>query len=182
MGQKRPRLTKELIRKYFGRRASIESRWFADGYKVTTETGGEFLISEKTFEIVIPTDDGILSMTLLGNELWGSIKVNGSPEFIMAGMAHGEALGVNVRPGIKRGWFGRSVVIFFGFVGVMGAAQHNIVGVRILLIAAFVWWRMERSAKRKEQRLAAHIGYLFPRVHGTAAAATDEDLEDQNWV
>ena len=32
------------------------------------------------------------------------------------------------------------------------------------------------------QQLAAEIGFHFPRVHGTASAARDEDLEREGWV
>lgn len=182
MGWRRKRLTKDLIRKYFGRGARIRSRWFADGYKVTTPSGGELLISAKEFTIVIATDDVMHSMTLLGYELWGGITANGSREFIMAQMAHGEALGVNVRPGIKRGWFWRTVMITCVIYGAFAAINGDDDGIILVLFAAWILWLMKRSAKRKLQQLAAEVGFNFPRVHGTAGASSDEDLEREGWV
>jgi len=115
--------------------------------------------------------------------MWGKLTVRGgTKESMITWAAHGEALGVNVRPGIKRGWFGRAVVLFFGFAGILNLVKGQPGGLELIFICAVIWWLMARSAKKKDRQLAAQIGFAFPRVHGMAGAASDDDLERENWV
>ena len=50
-----------------------------------------------------------------------------------------------------------------------------------LVAAAAIWSAMKRSAKREEQRKAEQLGFHYPRVHGMAGAASDDELERKGW-
>jgi hypothetical protein len=181
MKRRKKPVTKDLIRKYYGKQARIRSRWFADGYKVRTATG-EVLISDDEATVVIGGDDMYRAATLLMHEARGGFTAYGSREEVMTWLAHGEACGVNVRPGIKRGWFWRTVfACLFGY-GVMMMLNDDPTGLKIALFAAWVWWLMARSAKRRLQQFANEVGFSFPRVHGMTGAASDDDLERGGWL
>lgn len=182
MGRRRKPVTKDLIRKYFGRGVRVRTRWFADGYKVLTETGGEVLISDDEMTIRSGGEDVYHALTLLGDELWGKITAYGPRESVMAWVAHGEALGVNVRPGIKRGWFWRFIMTTLSLTSAANMVFGDGRGLSVLLFSLLILWLMRRSAKRREREFAEEIGYHFPRVHGRAGAAANEDLEREGWL
>jgi len=98
-------LTKDLLRKHFGKDARIRSRWFVSGYRVKTRGGGEILVSRRKFEIVSGGDEIYRACTLLSRDLWGSMTAYGDHEQLMALTAHGEACDVDVRVGGKNAWF-----------------------------------------------------------------------------
>jgi hypothetical protein len=175
-------VTKDLIKKHFGKRVRVRSRWFSDGYKVRTWEGAEVLISDDEIQVLMGGDEIRRGVTLLAHEMWGSIVAYGSREEIMSWVAHGEAWGVPVRPGIKRGWFWRLVLTVFAMDGLFTMFFGDGSGFSVVLAALAILWLMKRSARKEEQRLAAEIGFHFPRTQGNAGAADDEDLEREGWL
>ena len=175
-------VTKDLIREHFGKRVRIRSRWFADVYKVRTWEGAEVLISDEEIQVLMGGDDIRRAVTLLAHEMWGSIVAYGSREEIMSWAAHGEAWGVPVRPGVKRGWFWRLVMTVLALDGLFTMFFGDGSGFSVVLTALAILWLMKRSARKVEQRLAAEIGFHFPRTQGSAGAADDEDLEREGWL
>jgi hypothetical protein len=97
-------LTRDLLRKHFGKDARISARWLASGYRVKTRAGGEVLVSRRKFEIVSGGDEIYRGVTLLSKDLWGSMTAYGNPEQLLALKAQGEACNVDVRVGGKNAW------------------------------------------------------------------------------
>jgi hypothetical protein len=174
--------TKDLIRRNLGKRVRIRSPWFSDRYKVMTWDGAEVLISDDEIQVLMGGDDIRRGVTLLAQEMWGSIVAYGSREEIMSWAAHGEAWGVPVRPGIKRGWFWRLVMTVLALDGCLNMIFGDGSGFSVVVAALAILWLMKRSAKKEEQRLAAEIGFHFPRTQGNAKPAADEDLEREGWL
>ena len=169
---------------YFGKGAKITG--FGGHYRVTTPTGGEVLIKPNEFKLIFGGDDVYRACTLLSQQMWGSATVRGSREFMLGMMAHGEANNVNVRAdhSNRLAPFWRAFVFMcVVIVGLMlGGARDGSVLLFTLLVAVAIWMAMKRSAKREEQRKAEQLGFHYPRVQGTAGAASDEELERKGWV
>ena len=179
MKRHRP-VTKDLIRKYFGRSAKILG--FYGHYRVKTDSGGEVVISPNHAKIIFGGDDTYKALTLLMGECWGGAKASGgSREFMLGAMAHGEAWGVNIRPDYrdKGAAFARAVVfLLIVLVGFGLGAGKDAFGLLVtVFMAVVVVAAMARSAKRKEQAQAEAMGFHYPRVQGSARFSDDEDLE-----
>jgi hypothetical protein len=176
-------ISRNLIRKYFGKRAKIIG--FGGYYRVTTPTGGEVVISPREIKLIFGGDDVYRAVTLLAGERWGRAKARGSREFMLGAVAHGEASGVNIQAdhSDRLAPFVRGLVFVCIVVAglAMGSAQNGS-GVAITLcVAVGIWWAMKRSARREEQRKAEQLGFHYPRVQGTAGAASDDELERKGW-
>lgn len=184
---KRPdkRITKALIRRYFGSDARV--RGFCGHYRVTTRTGGEVMITQKRMKIVFGLDDTYRAVTLLAGECWGGGKIRpGSREFMLGMAAHGEAENVNIQPNFKKTsativrWCVAAFVLWLGIrVGVDDTWVH---AAGLVLGVVFIFEMMKQSARREEQRKAQEMGFHYPRVHGTAGAVSRDDLEREGWV
>jgi hypothetical protein len=183
---KRKRINRASIRTYFGKSAKVTG--FGGHYRVTTPTGGEVLISPKGMKLIFGGDDVYRACTLLAGDRWGTAKVRGgSREFILGMMAHGEASGVAVRVDHSNRFatFMRRMVFLVLIVAAlaMGLSRDGGSACAVTLgVALLLWWLMKRSAKRKEQHKAEQLGFHYPRVHGTAGAASHDDLERKGWV
>jgi len=178
------KITKDVIRAYFGEGAKV---WgFGGHFRVTTRTGGEVVIGPNQIKVILGGDDVHRACTLLARDKWGGATVRGSREFMLGAVAHGEAWGVNIRadhsePGAA---FLRGLV-FVGVVVVglmMGGGQDATGMVVTLCVAAVVWWAMKQSAKREEQRKREQMGFHYPRVDGTAGAASHDHAKREGWV
>lgn len=178
---KRKPITRALIKKYFGKDARIIG--FDGCYRVTTRTGGEVLISQKKIKLIFGGEDIYRAMILLQGECWGSVKAgHGSREFMLACIAHGEALGVDVQPDFedKGATFGRWCVAVFvlviTYVMTQPGAGDALAAMGALLAAALAFNMMKRDARRKEQRKLETSGFVFPRQTNGAEYATEEEL------
>ena len=147
------------------------------------------MISPKGMKLVFGGDDVYRACTLLAGDRWGTAKVRGgSREFILGMMAHGEASGVAVRVdhSSRFATFMRRMV--FLVLDRCGPGDGFLAGWRSPPVPSpsawrsCLWWLMKRSAKRKEQHKAEQLGFHYPRVHGTAGAASHDDLERKGWV
>jgi hypothetical protein len=180
------RINRNLIRKYFGSGARITG--FGGHYRVTTDTGGEVIISPNKIRTVFGGEDVYRAVALLSREKWGNkgVKVRGSQEFMLGAMLHGEANGLKVRSDHSS----RSAAFFRGLVcigiiagGLKLCDPQN--GGEILLtvgLAFVVFAAMKRSARREEQRKAEALGFHYPRTEGSAGAASTDDLERGGWL
>jgi hypothetical protein len=174
-------ITREMIQQCFGRSARISR--FLGSWKVRTASGGLVKIAQSGIRVVYGGSDVYRSGTLLANEAWGGGQVEDgcSPETKLAWLAHGEAEGVPMRVG-EGGAFARAVV----------ACLIVLIGCNVLdseygpvisgVVALVVWLLMKRAAKLKAQREAQQLGYHYPRVHGDAGEASDEDLKKGGWL
>jgi len=177
-------VTKDLVKKYFGRDAKI--RGFGGNYRVTTPTGGEAIISSKNMRLLAGGEDAYRAMVLLIGECWGTgVAYEGSREFMLGMMAHGEACGVPIRPEFKsRGVFARwlvfIVILVIGF-GIGGGKDPSILFSSVV-IAALIVAVMGRSAKREAQRKAEELGFHYPRIHGLSRAASHEEAARRGWL
>jgi hypothetical protein len=178
---KRKPITRALIKKYFGKDARIVG--FGGHYRVTTPNGGEVIISQKKIKLIFGGEDIYRAMILLEGECWGSVKAgHGSREFMLASIAHGEALGVDVQPDFEdkeatfSRWFGAVFVLVITFVMILPHEGDALAAMGALLAAVLVFNLMKRDARRKEQRKLETSGFLFPRQTTGAEYATEEEL------
>jgi hypothetical protein len=188
MKQRRKPITRAVIKKYFGKDARVIG--FGGRYRVTTPSGGELLISQKKIKLIFGGDDIYRAMTLLEGECWGAVKAgHGSREFMLASIAHGEALGVDVQPDFedKGATFGRwcsAVFVFIaGYAMILDKhAGRALAVIGALLAAALVFKLMKRDARRKEQRKLETSGFLFPRQTSGAEYASEEELRKAGLI
>jgi len=185
MKQQQKKITKDLIRKYYGPQAKI--RGFGGHYRVKTPTGGEVLVRPNEIKILVGLDDVYRAAIRLAGECWGGARAaNGSREFMLGCMLHGEAEGVNVYASFKDEWAGFRRFVVFVLIMLVGYAMGleevwpGIVFVGS--IAACVWGLMKRAATREERRKAEELGFHYPRVHGQSRSASREDAARQGWV
>jgi hypothetical protein len=180
MKRQRKPITPEMIRKYFGQDARITS--FMGRYRVRTADGGEVKISQSNINPLYGGSDVHRAVTLLGNEAWGGIRVNGGPaEFKLAMLAHGETEGVKTQIG-PRGAFGRGLVATLIVIigsNVMDASYGPVLSGVLALI---VWLLMRRGAKQQAQHEAEKLGFAFPRVGSTPRAASRDDAKREGWL
>jgi hypothetical protein len=178
---KRKPITKALIKKYFGKDARVQG--FSGHYRVTTPSGGEVLISQKYIKTIFGGEDIYRAVVLLAGECWGGMRAGqGSREFMLASIAHGEALGVDVRPDFEdRGatfsrWCGAVFVLAVSYAMILPHEGRALAVMGALLAAVLVFNLMKRDARRKEQRKLETSGFLFPRQTTGAEYATEEQL------
>ena len=177
--RKKP-VTKDLIRKYFGKNAKITG--FCGHYCVKTAAGGEVEISDRKVKLVYGGDDVYRSMTLLIGACWETARAgHGSREFMLGAVAHGEAWGVNIQPDFRNRWaaFGRiCVAVFVFFIGIQMLPEHadGTDLLIVLLLPPVTFWLMKRSAKREEQRRLETSGFIFPQQARGAEYADDDQL------
>lgn len=179
MKRKSKPITKELIRKYFGKNAKVYG--FGGRYRVTTPTGGVVTITQNEVKVLYGGDDVYRAQTLLIGECWGSGKVHGSREYMLASIAHGEAEGVNIQPDFRDSGATVSRWFFALLVFVIGCmiAPNNMSAagaVLVLLAPVVVFFLMKRVARREEQRKLETGGFTYPRQPHGAEYANDDDL------
>jgi hypothetical protein len=183
MRRKEKPITRALIRKHFGKEARI---WdFGVWYRVTTPGGGLVRIGPgERARLVYGGDEVYRALLGLAGECWGVVKAggNGSREFLLGAIAHGEALGVNVQPDFRdwRATLARWVVAALAFLficAILGPDQPgNRHGVLALLLAAVVFFLMKRKARQEEQHKLETGGFHYPRsANGGVADYADED-------
>ena len=181
---RKQRITRKLVRRYFGSDARIWGVW--GSYRVTTPTGGKVVVRPNDITLVTGGDDIYKAFVRLCGAAWGEVTVKGSREFMMGALAHGEAWGVNVRADFRdsKASF-RQLVMFIFVVGLgllLGAGNSDAALLATFAIAAFIWLLMRRQEKRREQQRAEAMGFHYPRVHGSAGAVSHDDAKDQGWV
>jgi hypothetical protein len=188
----RKRITPEMIKKHFGADVGIERR-LSGIFLVRTSTG-ELEIKQDGFRIHTGGEDVYRSITLLAGEAWGGLKANGPREHILACMAHGEVLGVDVTPDVKQkgGCCARICVTFL--VAMIGWPASWIAslfwdetgkyaGLGITGLAIVVLWQlMARDQKEQERRQAQEMRFIYPVHHGTPRDASTDDLEEGGWL
>ena len=141
MKRKRKPITRAVIKRHFGKDAKVYG--FAGHYRVVTASGGEVSFSQRKVKTIYGGEDVYRAVVLLAGECWGGLTVKGgSREFMLASMAHGEALGVPVRPNFEeRGevvarWFGALLALIVTYGTLL---SHT--GDPVIAVLARVWRR-----------------------------------------
>jgi hypothetical protein len=183
--RKRKKITREMVRAYFGDEAEIS--WFCP-WRVKTLTGGEVVISQRHIKTITATEDVHRAVMLLIGECWGKTTARGSQEFVLASVMHGEAAGVPVKPDYRNGNDGagaRQVAVFL-FILVagcaMGGASSSGALLFTLLVAFVVALAMGESEKEKARKKHEQMSFPYPRVYGSAGAARREDAKRRGWL
>jgi hypothetical protein len=182
MRRKEKPITRALIRKYFGKNASI---WdFGGWYRVTTPGGGLVRIGPgERARLVYGGDEVYRALMGLLGECWGVVKAGGlgSREVLLGAIAHGEALGVNVQPDFRDRWatFARWCVALGIIVAsiAMKLDTTDTGAFLTLLVAVAVFFLMKRKARREEQYKLETGGFHYPR--GTTGASFADEDEDE---
>ena len=175
-------ITRVVIKKYFGKDAKVYG--FGGHYRVVTASGGEVSINQKKINTIYGGEDVYRAVVLLAGECWGGLEVKGgSREFILASMAHGEALGVNVQPNFEeRGetfsrWCAALLVLVVTYPMLLShTCKPATAALGALLAAMATFVSMRRTAKRKAQRKLETSGFLYPRQTTGAGYADEEQL------
>jgi hypothetical protein len=182
MKRKRKPITRAVIKRHFGQDAKVYG--FAGHYRVVTTSGGEVSFSQRKVKTIYGGEDVYRAVVLLAGECWGGLKVSGeNREFILASMAHGEALGVPVRPNFEeRGevvgrWFGALLALIVAYGTLLSHTGDPLIAVLGAGLAAMaVFMSMRRNSKRKAQRKLETSGFLYPRQTTGAGYADEEQL------
>lgn len=196
MRRKEKPVTRALIRKYFGKEARI---WdFGAWYRVTTPGGGLVTIGPgERARLVYGGDEVYRALIGLLGECWGVVKAggNGSREFLLGAIAHGEALGVNVQPDFRdwkatlARWVVAVLVYFIVFAmlvpdGPVSDRRGNMPAMIGLVSAAVVFFLMKRQARRREQHKLVTGGFHYPRGANASPAeyANEEELRKAGLI
>lgn len=180
------RITKEMVRRHFGSRARI---WCVGlgAWRVTTPTGGDVTITQTRLRLRAGGDDVYRACVLIAGEAWGGgVAGPGSREFMLGAVAHGEAWNVPIRPqytkrGAGAGRFLICLLIVF-LAAKIGFAQSDEGMLVTLAFAGIVYLVMRQSDKQKAEKEAERMGYHYPRVQGSAGAASRDDLGRKGWL
>lgn len=180
------RITKDMVRRYFGSAARIRSAGFG-AWRVTTPTGGEAIITQQRIRVLCNTEDVNQATVLLAGEAWGGgVAGPGSREFVLGTAAHGEAWGVPIRPDYSKPGAGakRFLVVFFIVIAALkiGIAQTDVGMFLTLVFAGIVYFAMRQSATQKARKEAEQMGFHYPRIHGRGRGASREGAARKGWL
>ena len=183
------RITIERIRKHFGPRASVRRTAFG-GYRIATPSGGEVEFTQKNFNIHCGGDDVYAATMALAAEAWGGVEVQGPSEHIIASMAHGDALGINVIPEVKgSGGCLRFFIAAIAFIVGVGIAARTGTDVDVLPAlfvggaAAVVMWKyVKKIQKRNARRRAQPYRFQYPQAYGDDRTASHDEARDKGWL
>jgi hypothetical protein len=191
--KKKQRITIELIKRHFGNDVKIKKS-LGGVFRVTTPTGGSIEIKQDGFRLYGGGEDVYRAITLLAADCWGGFKASGPREHILACMAHGEALSVQVTPDGKQSGGGCARISGAFMVAMIGLPASGIaflfggddaahVGMGITAIAVLVLWLlMAREQKEQERRRSQEMRSIFPVVHGLPRDASLDDADRQGWL
>jgi hypothetical protein len=178
--RKKPKaITKDLIRKCFGKDARIHE--FAGVFRVTTQTGGKVVITPNKILLGIGGDDAYQGMTQVAGAVRDHWKARGSREFMLAAIAHGEAWSVNIQPDFtdRRAtlirWCVATGLFLIGYLLLPDERGGDFRAFAIFLMAAFLsfCW-LKRKALQEEQRKIEAGGFTYPR-QTTGSVYADDD-------
>jgi len=184
MTRKRKPFTRALVKKHFGKHAKVHG--FAGRYRITTDTGGEVVITPDKLRVIFGGEDVYRASVMLVGECWGTAKAAGTREFMLASVAHGEAWGVNVRPDFRdwkatlARWCLSILVFFVGCSMLPGDARQgpdDWAMFLVLILSVLVFFLMKRKARHEEQRKLELGGFIYPRQAQGADFANDDDLK-----
>lgn len=186
-------ITAEMIKKHFGPDAAIERR-LGGVFRVNTPRGGEIEIDQTRFRVHTGGEQIYAAMTLLGAEAWGGLTVSGPREHILAFLAHGDALGVNVTIRQERSGSGclRICAALIGAVvaipayllaSVFGAENAGQVAIGAAVVATILMLGIiSREQKENERRRIQELYFLYPRQHGLPRDASHDDAQRGGWL
>lgn len=180
------RITKEMVRQYFGSGAKIRTIGLG-AWRVTTPTGGEAVITQTRIRVICNTEDVSRAFVLLCGEAWGGATVSdGSREFMLGAAAHGEASGVPIRTDFRKRGDGeiRFFVALFIFVAAvkLGFAETDEGVILTLAVAFLVYFAMRQSALQSARKEKEAMGFHYPRIHGEDRGASREDAARKGWL
>jgi type IV secretory pathway TraG/TraD family ATPase VirD4 len=118
----RIKITRKLLKQYFGKSADISERFFGSGYHVKMPSGAGVEIGDwgmKNFrggpEIYGPA-------MKLAHDVWGKVSVEGTPLHVINSMIHGQEVDLPVAVRQKRSWFKNKPVPVPKVSGAQGSA------------------------------------------------------------
>lgn len=182
-------ITLELIAEHFGPEAAVER--FSGGWRVTN-VAGQIEIRDDKMSNLIGGQEMFMRMVLFAQAAWGGLKVAGPPEFIVACMAHAEALGVYIVPEVPDSFDELMTALGTAMGGVMGFFLGIGIVALVLPEPLSLWlgalvglWTAWEGAKlfytelaeedeRKARKRAQPYYNAFPLVHGGQRGAKRE--------
>lgn len=180
------RITKDMVRQYFGSGARIRSAGLG-AWRVSTPMGGEAVITQTKIRVVCNTEDVGQAAVLLCGEAWGGATTkNGSREFMLGAAAHGEACGVPIRSDYTKRGDGakRFFTAFFIVIAALklGVAQTDEGMILTLAFSFIVYFAMRHSARQAARRETEAMGFHYPRIHGAGRGASREEAARKGWL
>jgi hypothetical protein len=180
------RITKDMVRQYFGTGARIRSAGLG-AWRVTTPTGGEAIVTQTKIRVICNTEDVSQASVLLSGEAWGGATArDGSREFMLGAAAHAEAWGVPLRADYTKRSDGakRFFAAFFIVIAALklGIAQTDEGMTLTLLVAFLVYFAMRHGALKKARRETETMGFHYPRIHGAGRGASREEAARKGWL
>jgi hypothetical protein len=184
-------ITKTMIRKHFGEDCEVRRKLFG-GFNVTTPTGGDVDIKGHKISVHSGGEDVYQAMVSLAAEAWGSVTAFGPDDHVLATMAHGEALDVQVTPIVEDSgtgclrFFLAILMLVIGFWIVTSVAttpnEQIVGGIIALLVTVKTDGFLKKAAKRAERRAGQKYRNLQPNIHGGRRDASRDDAKRKGWL
>jgi hypothetical protein len=184
-------ITKKLIRKHFGEDCRVR-RKVLGGFNVTTPTGGDVDIKSDKINLHCGGADVYQSMVSLAADAWGDLTAFGPDDHVLATMAHGEALDVQVTPIVEDSgtgclrFFVATLMLAVGCWIVTSFAtttNEEIVGATIVLLVTIkIDGFLKKATKRAERRAGQKYRNLHPNIHGGRRDASHDDAKHKGWL
>jgi hypothetical protein len=179
---------KLLIERHFGPDARIERKLFG-GYRIIAPFG-EVEIKDDGFENIVGDGDMYQATLLFARERWGIVRVTGSAQHVMACMAHGKELGVDVVPlgdtgqeafevAVPCALVGFCLGMFFGmFFGAFfddvtaGVLYGGFIGA--YAFGSFGHFLIKKAEERDARQIGQQYRDIFPETYGSERRANHE--------
>jgi hypothetical protein len=184
-------ITKKMIRKHFGEDCQVRRKFFG-GFNVTTATGGDVEIKGDKINLHCGGADVYQAMVSLAADAWGGLTAFGPDDHVLATMAHGEQLDVQVTPIVEDSgtgclrFFVAIVMLAIGFwiVGSFATTTNEQIvgGIIAVIVTLKMDGLLKKAEKRAERRRGQKYRNLHPKVHGGRRDASRDDAQRKGWL
>lgn len=181
-----------LVKKHYGSSATIE-RKLSGGVRIITPSG-EIELKDRTLQSILGGSDMYRATLLFTHEMWGTVRVSGTAPHVLACMAHGKELGLDVIPeGDKKGSFGLTVAFaglgfcFGTFAGLFLLNVNSFEPFEAGFVAALVTGVIanpfiETVLARDARWGGQEYRDIFPEIHGSERRANRDAARERGLL
>jgi hypothetical protein len=185
----------DLIKKHFGQDAEFHRDLF--GVVHVSSRYGQVEFKKQQFENLIGGSDLYRAVLLFSAESWGSVRVSGNSDHILACMAHGKQLGLNVIPlGNAEGsgclalgcaFVAFAAALLAGAILMLFQVLHGIepldLGAVAALVTGLITYPFIKKALAKDARKGGQrYRDVFPEIHGSDRQARRDAARERGLM
>jgi hypothetical protein len=190
--------SKAHARHHFGEQAKVGRSWLPCGWRISLPDGSAVVIGlngreEKTIDKVVGSGQIYAAAISLLRDLQGFAIVRGTKENILAGIAQGAPMDVEVIPEVYPSFMTQmkigmacSPLFFVGLIVGIGSDSVGaglIGGIALSQIAAWIWcWTISRGGIQGARQRGQALKSAFPSVQGGNRKAGIDDAKTRGML